>query len=184
MRPVPHQRFDRNSTAAGGRLARMTIDWRRKAQASTRAAELRRAGSVNASFPRFARLSAAAAACPCWRERRSGLAAGSECRPGSRRASNRVSTAPSRSPESAAPYVCRVPCSADRSPAQPCNRRHAGTRRASHAHLLPGPLDRAETLGVFIETLELVHGLRRAGRLWLPTLEELVGWWLETGRQT
>jgi hypothetical protein len=62
----------------------------------------------------------------------------------------------------------------------------AGTlERGQHLTLtfFPGLLDRAETLGVFIETLDLVHGLRRASRLWLPTLEELAGWWLETGRR-
>jgi hypothetical protein len=42
----------------------------------------------------------------------------------------------------------------------------------------PGLLERADALGVLVETLDLVAGLRRAGRLWTPTLDELAAWWL------
>jgi hypothetical protein len=49
------------------------------------------------------------------------------------------------------------------------------------AHLtvtfVPGLLERADALAVFVETLDLVTGLRRAGRLWTPTLDELATWW-------
>jgi hypothetical protein len=37
----------------------------------------------------------------------------------------------------------------------------------------PGLAERADALAVLVETLELVEGLAQAGRLWLPTLEEL-----------
>jgi hypothetical protein len=43
---------------------------------------------------------------------------------------------------------------------------------------VPGLLERGDALGVFVETLDLIAGLRRAGRLWTPTLDELAGWWL------
>jgi hypothetical protein len=43
---------------------------------------------------------------------------------------------------------------------------------------VPGLLERADALAVVIETLDLVAGLRRAGRLWTPTLDELAAWWL------
>jgi len=42
----------------------------------------------------------------------------------------------------------------------------------------PASLERADALGVLVETLDLVAGLRRAERLWTPTLGELAGWWL------
>lgn len=42
----------------------------------------------------------------------------------------------------------------------------------------PGLLERADALAVFVETLDLVAGLRRADRLWTPTLDELAAWWL------
>jgi hypothetical protein len=37
----------------------------------------------------------------------------------------------------------------------------------------PGLAERADALAVLVETLELVEGLERAGRLWLPTLGRL-----------
>ena len=42
----------------------------------------------------------------------------------------------------------------------------------------PGDLERRDGLAVFVETLDLVVGLRRAGRVWTPTLDELASWWL------
>jgi hypothetical protein len=42
----------------------------------------------------------------------------------------------------------------------------------------PGYLERRDALAVFVETVDLVVGLRRAGRLWTPTLDELATWWL------
>lgn len=41
----------------------------------------------------------------------------------------------------------------------------------------PGLIDRADTLAVLLETLDLLHGLARAERLWLPTLAQLASWW-------
>lgn len=45
----------------------------------------------------------------------------------------------------------------------------------------PAPLERADALAVLVETLDLVAGLRRAERLWTPTLDELATFWLDTG---
>lgn len=39
----------------------------------------------------------------------------------------------------------------------------------------PGLLERQDSLAVFVETLELIEGLREAERLWVPTLGELRG---------
>jgi hypothetical protein len=41
----------------------------------------------------------------------------------------------------------------------------------------PGRLERRDTLAVFVETVDLVVGLRRAGRVWTPTLSQLAAWW-------
>lgn len=41
----------------------------------------------------------------------------------------------------------------------------------------PGRLERRDTLAVFVETVDLVVGLRRAGRVWTPTLAQLAAWW-------
>jgi hypothetical protein len=51
--------------------------------------------------------------------------------------------------------------------------------RRAHVTLTfsPGLVERADALAAFVETLDLVSGLRRAGRLWVPTLEELADWW-------
>ena len=50
----------------------------------------------------------------------------------------------------------------------------------AHAHTVlrftPGRLERADALAVFVETLELLEGLRDAGRLWLPTLGQAADW--------
>ena len=43
--------------------------------------------------------------------------------------------------------------------------------------LAPGLLERADALGVAVETLDLIAGLRRAERLWVPTLSGLAEWW-------
>jgi hypothetical protein len=42
---------------------------------------------------------------------------------------------------------------------------------------LPWQLERRDTLAVFVETVDLVVGLRRAGRVWTPTLAQLAAWW-------
>lgn len=56
-----------------------------------------------------------------------------------------------------------------------------GTALERREHLtltfFPGLIDRADTLAVLLETLDLVRGLERAGRLWVPTLGELADWW-------
>ena len=41
----------------------------------------------------------------------------------------------------------------------------------------PAQLERRDTLAVFVETVDLVVGLRRAGRVWMPTLAQLAAWW-------
>jgi hypothetical protein len=48
----------------------------------------------------------------------------------------------------------------------------------AHATLAftPGLLERADSLAVFVETLELIAGLRDVERLWVPTLRELAEW--------
>ena len=48
----------------------------------------------------------------------------------------------------------------------------------AHAALAftPGLLERADSLAVFVETLELIEGLRDVERLWVPTLRELAEW--------
>ena len=48
----------------------------------------------------------------------------------------------------------------------------------AHATLAftPGLLERADSLAVFVETLELIEGLRDVERLWVPTLRELAEW--------
>ena len=40
-----------------------------------------------------------------------------------------------------------------------------------------GPLERGDAFSVFVEVLDLVGGLRRARRVWVPTLDELAAWW-------
>jgi hypothetical protein len=40
-------------------------------------------------------------------------------------------------------------------------------------------IERGDAFSVLVEILDLVHGLRRAERLWVPTLDELASWWLE-----
>ena len=42
---------------------------------------------------------------------------------------------------------------------------------------LPAQLERRDTLAAFVETVDLVVGLRRAGRVWTPTLAQLAAWW-------
>ena len=44
----------------------------------------------------------------------------------------------------------------------------------------PAALERGDALAVLVETLDLVAGLRRAQRLWTPTLDELATFWLDT----
>jgi peptidoglycan/xylan/chitin deacetylase (PgdA/CDA1 family) len=45
------------------------------------------------------------------------------------------------------------------------------------------PLERGDAFSVLVEILDLVHGLRRAGRLWVTTLDELARWWLDRHRR-
>jgi hypothetical protein len=49
--------------------------------------------------------------------------------------------------------------------------------------LEPGLLERAEALGVMVETLDLIAGLRRADRLCVPTLSDLAAWWAPLDRR-
>ena len=52
-----------------------------------------------------------------------------------------------------------------------------GLQDRAHTILVftPGLLERQDSLAVFVETLELIDGLREAGRLWVPALGELDG---------
>jgi len=43
-------------------------------------------------------------------------------------------------------------------------------------------IERGDAFSVLVEILDLVHGLRRAERLWVPTLDELALWWFERQR--
>ena len=51
-----------------------------------------------------------------------------------------------------------------------------GLQDRAHTILVftPGLLERQDSLAVFVETLELIEGLREADRLWVPTLREVV----------
>jgi len=52
-----------------------------------------------------------------------------------------------------------------------------GLQDRAHTILVftPGLLERQDSFAVFVETLELIEGLREAGRLWVPALGELDG---------
>ena len=50
-------------------------------------------------------------------------------------------------------------------------------RRHTTLSFTPAALERGDALAAFAETLDLLDGLVRAERLWVPTLGELAEWW-------